>query len=122
MMRSTFLSGDLFSNAVTTLASTFRGVVDLAPTPISLFKARYPNYLDKANRNEVQVISQGSKRYVLLSEEQVIALAEREGEQRSLGDIVRGIETPLLRFAPTSLHSKRARVSQIKLPQVHAAD
>lgn len=119
MTSPSLFSSDLFLSAASTLSDAFKGVVAMVPTPISMFKAQYPTFLKKANEGEAQVIMQGSKRYLLLSEEQVIALAERGKKPRSLGEIVRGVETPSAPLNVQSIHSKPARVAQFKLPDGH---
>jgi len=117
MSSSKSSTGDQFLNAVTSLSDAFKAAVDLSPTPISRFRARYPVFLERANKGEAQVISQGSKRYLLLSEEQVISLAERGIKPRNLGDILRGVETPSVPIAVKSMLSTGARVAQFSLPK-----
>ncbi|XJC75157.1 hypothetical protein ACHFCA_33695 [Delftia tsuruhatensis] len=48
------------------------------PMPISVFKAQYGAVLKQADHDGVALISQGRKRYVIVSEEHMVALSANE--------------------------------------------
>ncbi|MCH7344334.1 type II toxin-antitoxin system Phd/YefM family antitoxin [Pelomonas sp. CA6] len=109
---------DLFFRAAASLVDAISGVtLDAKPTPISKFKASYGEVLDNVNHGRVQVIQQGRRRYVLLSEDQVIALAQQNKKTRSLGDIIRSVEQPPRPLDSGSSYLKRPKASQFKLPR-----
>ena len=111
---------DVFARAATSLVDVLHGfTIDLKPTTISRFKASYGEVLQNANQGRIQVIAQGKKRYLLLSEEQVIALAQQSKKPRMLGELVRSIKAPVHPLGQSSLHLKRSKTQQVKLPPIH---
>jgi len=90
--------------------------MDSDPTPISKFKASYGAVLDDVNRGRVQVITQGGKRYLLMSEDQVIAIASTSQSPRSLGEAARGLVSPDRPLDPKNLHVKAPKSRQFSLP------
>ena len=64
------------------------------PMPISIFKARYPSILKQADHEGVALISQGSKRYVIVSEECMVALSSNERATRTVADVCMSLPHP----------------------------
>ena len=66
------------------------------PTPISIFKAKYSGILKDADHGTVQMISQGSKRYVLLTENQLVEIMDAgvSSKSRSLADTLASLTPP----------------------------
>lgn len=54
------------------------------PMPISVFKAQYGAVLKQADHDGVALISQGRKRYVIVSEEHMVALSANERAPRTV--------------------------------------
>lgn len=80
--------GSAFAHAVSSLAQRLGTALAPKPTPIATFKERSGDILKEADSGTVQVITQGSKRYVLLSEVQLLAIME--GPESTAGS--KGVE------------------------------
>ena len=88
--------GGAFLHAINSLAQRLGAVLAPKPTPISIFKARYSGILKEADHGTVQMISQGSKRYVLLTESQLVAIMDAGvgSKSRSLADTLASLTPP----------------------------
>lgn len=64
------------------------------PMPISVFKAQYGAVLKQADHDGVALISQGRKRYVIVSEEHMVALSAKERAPRTVADVCRSLPLP----------------------------
>ena len=60
------------------------------PTAIAKFKTSCDDVLNGVNQGRIQILLEGNRRHVLLSEDQVIALAHMRKGSLSLVDIVSG--------------------------------
>jgi len=58
------------------------------------FKTSCDDALNGVNEGRIQILLEGKRRYVLLSEDQVISLARIRERSPSLGDTVRGVVPP----------------------------
>lgn len=67
---------------------------DEKPMPISIFKAKYSTVLKHADDDGVALISQNGKRYVIVSEEHMVALSSNERPMRTVADICRSLPRP----------------------------
>jgi len=117
MFTTNFIGSDLFLTAATSLVDAIDGFrLNRKATKISDFKAKYSTVLNEANGGTVQLISQGGKRYLLLSEEQVIALAEQSKQTHTMADVIEAIDPPSSELAMGSLYLKRAERQPFELP------
>lgn len=64
------------------------------PMPISTFKAKYSSVLKQADHDGVALISQGSKRYVIVSEDHMIVLSGNERSTRTVADVCLSLPRP----------------------------
>ena len=64
------------------------------PMPISTFKAKYGSVLKQADHDGVALISQGSKRYVIVSEDHMIVLLKNERSTRTVADVCLSLPRP----------------------------
>lgn len=86
---------DPLSRALRVLSHLIGSVVPLnTPMPISIFKAQYSSVLKQADHDGVALISQGSKRYVIVSEEHMVALCSNERATRTVADVCRSLPRP----------------------------
>jgi hypothetical protein len=90
-------------------------IPSVRPTPISLFKASYTSVLKQADENGVALISQGAKRYVIVSEDRIIALSVTDRRERTVADLVESLPRPTRRIDPERVHVPGA-VNDIALP------
>lgn len=67
---------------------------DEKPMPISIFKAKYGTILKNADDDGVALISQNGKRYVIVSEDHMVALSSNERPMRTVADICRSLPRP----------------------------
>ena len=88
--------GGAFLHAINTLVQRLGAVRAPKPTPISIFKAKYSGILKEADHGTVQMISQGSKRYVLLTESQLVEIMDAGvgSKSRSLADTLASLTPP----------------------------
>ncbi|TAL92554.1 MAG: hypothetical protein EPN69_08340 [Rhodanobacter sp.] len=85
---------DTFLSAMHSLAEKLGLMVKDAPMPISKFKSDYGSLLRGAMSGRLQQISRGSERYVVLTEDQVIAIVRSSNRRNSLADTLASIQTP----------------------------
>lgn len=64
------------------------------PMPISTFKAQYSAVLKQADHDGVALISQGSKRYVIVSEQHMVVLSSSERATRTVADVCMSLPRP----------------------------
>jgi hypothetical protein len=64
------------------------------PMPISIFKAKYGSVLKQADHDGVALISQGSKRYVIVSADHIVVLSGNERPTRTVADICLSLPRP----------------------------
>lgn len=88
--------GGAFFHAINSLVQRLGAVRATKPTPISIFKAKYSGILKEADLGTVQMISQGSKRYVLLTESQLVEIMDAGlgSRTRSLADTLASLTPP----------------------------
>lgn len=94
---------DAFASAVQSLAQKLGATATDDPTPISEFKANYGGLLSAARSGRVQQISRGGERYVVLTEEQVIAIARFSSSRHSLADTLASIRAPTMILEASSV-------------------
>jgi hypothetical protein len=70
------------------------GPQHITSTPVTRFRASYAQVLKQADQGQPQVVVQGSKRFVVFSEDQVVAFAELHDRSQTVGDLLDGL--PLL--------------------------
>ena len=87
-------SVDMFARAVESLARKLGVAASDTPMPISKFKSDYSGLLRDSKAGELQQISRGSERYLVLSEDQVIAMERSSSQQRSLADTLASVQAP----------------------------
>jgi hypothetical protein len=94
--------GAAFVDAVNRLVQRIGAALAPTPTPISIFKARYSGILKEADHGTVQLISQGSKRYVRLTETQLVEImgSGNGNTSRSLADTLGSLTPPKERLDP----------------------
>ena len=87
---------DPLNRALRVLSHLIGSVVphDPKPMPISIFKAKYGKVLKQADDDGVALISQGGKRYVIVSEEHMVTLSNKEGGSRTVADICLSLPRP----------------------------
>lgn len=88
--------GGAFLHAINSLVHRLGAVLAPKPTPISIFKAKYSGILKEADHGTVQMISQGSKRYVLLTESQLVEIMDAGvgSKTRSLAETLASLTPP----------------------------
>ena len=95
MINVTTPEDDAFARAMSTVFDAVPGVsIEPEPTAVSKLKASCDDVLNGVNEGRIQILLEGKRRYVLLSEDHVIALAQIRERFPSLGDIVRGVVPP----------------------------
>jgi len=87
------IGGDVFSEALNELALKLGVSVSDSPIPISKFKVHYSGLLSSAMNGQLLQISRGNERYLVLTEEQVIAMVH-SNKKRTLADTLASIQVP----------------------------
>ncbi len=85
---------DAFVSALHALAGRLGVKVKDDPMPISKFKSDYSGVLKAASSGRLQQISRGRERFVVLTEEQVIAMVQSSSRKSSLADTLASIKVP----------------------------
>jgi len=85
------------------------------PMPISTFKAKYNSVLKQADHDGVALISQGSKRYVIVSEEHMAVLSANERATRTVADVCLSLPHPR-RAVDLSASQMSGASSDVDLP------
>lgn len=86
---------DPLKQALQTLSRLIGSVMpSQRPTPISAFKARYGLVLKRADLDGVALISQGQKRYVIVSEDHMLTLSQGDRSARTVADVCRALPRP----------------------------
>ncbi|HQZ07452.1 MAG: hypothetical protein KBF63_21285 [Rhodoferax sp.] len=90
------LAADPLHEAIATISRSFGGVdaERVGSTPVTRFRAGYAQVLKEVDQGQPQVVVQGSRRFVVFSEEQVVAFADLHGKDQTVGDLLQGL--PLL--------------------------
>lgn len=84
-----------FFTAMDNLVRRLGAVLEPKQTPISIFKARYSGILDEADHGRIQMITQGRKHYVLLTEAQLVLIMDADvNKKRSLADTLGSLTPP----------------------------
>ena len=83
-----------FTSVMDRLGQLLGLTVSHTQMPISHFKASYNELLRAANKGKIQQISRGQERYVLLTEDQVLALLQTGTRPRSLAASLSSITRP----------------------------
>lgn len=68
--------------------------VDQAEITITEFKAKYASVLNRTDRGSLQVIKRNSRRYVILDEDQVLALTQNAHSTPSAGALLADLPLP----------------------------
>ena len=84
-------SVDMFARAVESLARKLGVAASDTPMPISKFKSDYSGLLRDSKAGELQQISRGSERYLVLSEDQVIAMVGDTPVKATISGVIRGL-------------------------------
>jgi hypothetical protein len=111
---------DIFTQAVESLARKLGVAASDTPMPISKFKSDYSGLLRDARAGQLQQISRGGERYLVLSEAQVIAMERSSSQRRTLADTLASVQAP-----PSTLDTSLAllpgeRHEPFTLPQPQA--
>ena len=111
---------DAFVRAMSTVFDAVPGVsIEPEPTAVSKFKASCDDVLKGVNEGRIQILHEGNRRYVFLSEDQVIALAQIRERSPSLGDIVRGVIPPRRPLDMSKVHlGRRSSSDPFSLPEL----
>jgi hypothetical protein len=90
------MPADPLQQAIATISRSFGGVdaARVGSTPVTRFRASYAQVLKEVDQGQPQVVVQGSRRFVVFSEEQVVAFADLHGKDQTVGDLLQGL--PLL--------------------------
>ena len=120
MINVTTPEDDAFARAMSTVFDAVPGVsIESEPTAIAKFKISCDDVLNGVNEGRLQVLIEGKRRYVLLSEDQVIALAQIRKRSPSLGDIVRGVVPPRKPLDMSKVHlGRRSSSDPFSLPKL----
>ena len=108
------LQADKFASSVQFLAEKLDLAVNDDPMPISKFKASY-NDLLKAALKALQQFSRGRDRYLVLTEDQVIALAHSGAKPTSLADTLASIKAPSTPIPASAVMVRGAKQEQYSL-------
>lgn len=110
---------DMFSRAVENLARKLGVDASDTPMPISKFKSDYSGLLRDARAGQLQQISRGGERYLVLSEEQVIAMERSSSQRRTLADTLASVQAPSspLDTSPALLPGERHEAFTLPQPQ-----
>ena len=89
--------------------------VDESGTNISAFKTNYSTVLDRAKNGSVEVVTRGRQRFVILAEEQAVALITNTESDRTVAEVFAGLPTmPAESSRPRAMSS--ATVDHYRLP------
>lgn len=108
------LQSDEFASSVQFLADKLGLAVEDHPMPISKFKASYSNLL-KATLKSLQQFSRGRDRYLVLTEDQVIALVHGGAKPTSLADTLASIKAPSTPIPASAVMVRGAKQEQYSL-------
>jgi len=108
---------DMFSKAVESLARKLGVAASDTPMPISKFKSDYSGLLRGAKAGELQQISRGGERYLVLSEEQVIAMERSSSQRKTLADTLASVQAPSSPLDMSSALLPGERHAPFALPQ-----
>jgi len=120
MINVTTPEDDAFAHAMSTVFDAVPGVsIEPEPTAIAKFKASCDDVLNGVNEGRIQILLESKRRYVLLSEDQVIALAQIKERSPSLGDVVRGVIPPRTPLDLSKVHlGRRSSGDPFSLPEL----
>jgi len=95
MVKNVATPEDEFAHAMSTLFNALPSTsTEPEPTAFANFKICCDDVLNGADQGKIQVLLEGKRRYVLLSEDQVIALARIRQASQSLGGVLKGVIPP----------------------------
>jgi hypothetical protein len=119
MINVTTPEDDAFARAMSTVFDAVPGVsIEPEPIAIAKFKTSCDDVLNGVNEGRIQVLLEGNRRYVFLSEDQVIALAQTRERSPSLGDVVRGVVPPRRPLDLSRVHfGRRSSADPFSLPE-----
>ena len=119
MINVTTLEDDAFARAMSTVFDAVPGVsIEPEPIAIAKFKTSCDDVLNGVNEGRIQVLLEGNRRYVFLSEDRVIALAQTRERSPSLGDVVRGVVPPHRPMDLSRVHlGRRSSADPFSLPE-----
>lgn len=114
------IGSDVFAKAVEELAGKLGSLVGDSPMPISKFKSDYNGLLRGATAGQLQQISRGKERYLVLSEKQVIAIVGTSGKQKTLADTLASIQAPSGSLDSSSITMSGSKQDPYSLPSLGA--
>jgi len=119
MINVTTPEDDAFARAMSTVFDAVPGVsIEPEPIAIAKFKTSCDDVLNGVNEGRIQILLEGNRRYVFLSEDQVIALAQTRERSPSLGDVVRGVVPPHRPMDLSRVHlGRRSSADPFSLPE-----
>lgn len=110
---------DQFRKALEDMARELGMPVSTSPMPISKFKSDYSGLLRDAQAGELQQISRGRERYLVLTEDQVIAVVDsgRSRKRKTLADALASVERPTGVLNTASAMTPGSRYDPYSLPR-----
>ena len=99
---------DQLREAIATIAQRLGAVrpQQITSTPVTRFRASYAQVLKQVDQGAPQVVVQGAKRFVVFSEEQVLAFADLHNRDQTVGELLQGL--PLLEAGTPPLRGDTA--------------
>jgi len=81
---------DDLRDAIVAISRRFGGVgpQQITSTPVTRFRANYAQVFKEVDQGLPQVVVQGSRRFVVFSEEQVVAFADLHERAQTVGDLL----------------------------------
>lgn len=81
---------DELRDAIVAISRRFGGVgpQQIISTPVTRFRAKYAQVFKEVDQGLPQVVVQGSRRFVVFSEEQVVAFADLHERAQTVGDLL----------------------------------
>ncbi len=114
------IGGDVFAKALEELAGKLGLLVSDSPMPISKFKSDYSGLLRGAMAGQLQQISRGNERYLVLTEEQVIAMVGSSSKRRTLADTLASVQAPSGHLDTSSAMMPGSKHDPYSLPNLGA--
>lgn len=108
---------DQLRDAIVTIAQRLGTVrpQQITATPVTRFRASYAQVLKEVGQGAPQVVVQGSKRFVVFSEEQVLAFADLHNRDQTVGELLQGLPLLDARTQPLRADSAEPALDQYRL-------
>jgi len=87
----------------------------IGATPVTRFRASYARVLEQVEQGAPQVVMQGSRRFVVFSEEQVVAFADLHRRDQTVGALLQGLPLLDARTQPLRADSAEPELDQYRL-------